>query len=271
MTLAQSLWAVAGGAGTGLMMSLVGGGGSALAVPVMTGLVHVNPFRLAVGTTAAAVAVTAAANGWAYWRRRAIEWSFVAALSASAVVGLAVGLHLQSRLPARFLLAGLGGLLLINAAIVLRVEHSPSQAARVGNSQRPQPALPRHARLIATGLCAGILAGMLGIGGGFLIFPSLLVQGLPLSMAAGSSAVTVGVLGAVTALSYAVRGLIDWTVALAYVMGGILGTLLAVPIVRAVGHHRRTMAYLVAFVFVSVALVLVISNLFPIYIPPGLL
>jgi uncharacterized membrane protein YfcA len=82
-------------------------------------------------------------------------------------------------------------------------------------------------RLIGSGLLVGMLAGFFGIGGGFLIVPALIfAAGLPINLAIGTSLIAVAALGATTAASYALSGLIDWPIFGLLVLGGAAGSLL---------------------------------------------
>jgi hypothetical protein len=97
--------------------------------------------------------------------------------------------------------------------------------------QSVNPALTR--RLAPLGLLVGFAAGFFGIGGGFLIVPGLMAAtGMTLADAAASSLVSVVLFGATTSASYAVSGLVDWTVFGALVAGGGVGALAGVPVAR---------------------------------------
>uniref|UniRef100_UPI00037686B0 sulfite exporter TauE/SafE family protein n=1 Tax=Komagataeibacter europaeus TaxID=33995 RepID=UPI00037686B0 len=74
-------------------------------------------------------------------------------------------------------------------------------------------------------LGTGILSGFFGIGGGFLIVPALIASTrMPILNAIGTSLVAVAAFGASTALSYMASGLIDWNLALLFIIGGIVGS-----------------------------------------------
>ena len=109
-------------------------------------------------------------------------------------------------------------------------------------------------RLVAFGALAGTLSGFFGIGGGFLIVPSLmLATGMPILNAVSSSLLGVTAFGATTALNYAVSGLVDWRLAVLFIGGGIVGGLAGVGAARVLGRQRGALNVLFACVIFMVA------------------
>ncbi len=83
--------------------------------------------------------------------------------------------------------------------------------------------LPRAALV---GLVVGFASGLLGVGGGFLLVPALvLLLGIPLAVAVGTSLLAIILPAASGAVTYAALGSIDWTAVAATVPFGILGAL----------------------------------------------
>jgi uncharacterized membrane protein YfcA len=81
---------------------------------------------------------------------------------------------------------------------------------------------------------AGALAGFFGIGGGFLIVPGLMfASGMEIINAIGTSLFSVGVFALTTAGNYAASGMVDWRVAIEFIVGGVIGGWLG-----AMGAHR---------------------------------
>ena len=91
--------------------------------------------------------------------------------------------------------------------------------------------------LLGIGFVVGLFSGFFGIGGGFLIVPGLiLATGMPLMAAIGTSLVAVTAFGAATASSYSVSGLVDWTVAGLFVMGGLAGGIAGARLGKGIGR-----------------------------------
>ena len=87
---------LAAGSGTlvGFTLGLIGGGGSILAVPLLIYVVGVSSPHIAIGTSAIAVATSAAANLFGHARRGTVKWSCALVFAAAGVGGAAVGAHL---------------------------------------------------------------------------------------------------------------------------------------------------------------------------------
>lgn len=244
--------AVVGGAVIGLLLSVFGGGGSVLATPLLLYVVGVRDPHVAIGTSAAAVAVNALVGLGAQARAGRVKWRCASVFAISGLIGSLIGAHLAKQMDGGDLvlwfavaMAAVGGSMLI-----------PRKAA--GDPfVTLTPALT--AKLAPLGLLVGLAAGFFGIGGGFLIVPGLMAAtGMTMAHAAASSLVSVVLFGAATSASYAVSGQIDWAVFLALVAGGGLGALAGGPVANALADRaaiaRRVFALFVIATAAYVAL-----------------
>lgn len=208
------------GAAVGLVLGLLGGGGSILAVPLLLYLVGVSDPHAAIGTSAVAVSLSALVNLVLHARAGPIKWpcaiAFAAAGSVGAFAGAAAGKAVDGqKLLLAFALAMVG----VGSSMLLR----KPDAGDVDVHITPRLA----ARLIPTGFFTGAAAGFFGIGGGFLIVPGLIgATNMVMLHAVGASLVSVFAFGAATALSYAMSGLVLWPIAGFFVLGGFAGGLL---------------------------------------------
>ena len=108
--------------------------------------------------------------------------------------------------------------------------------------------------LVGTGLAAGMLSGFFGIGGGFLIVPGLVfATGMPMLQAVGSSLVGVTAFGATAALTYGRAGLVDVPIAMLFVAGGALVSMLAMPAAGLLAARRGLLTRVFADVVILVA------------------
>jgi uncharacterized membrane protein YfcA len=242
-SLAAYALAAAGGALIGLLLTVFGGGGSVLATPLLLYVVGVRDPHVAIGTSAAAVAVNAAAGLAAQARAGRVKWPCALVFGAAGLTGTLIGAHIAKQVPGQTLMLWFA---LAMAAIALSMLRTPKSAGDPG--VHITPAL--MARLAPAGLVTGLAAGFFGIGGGFLIVPGLiLATGMTLANAAASSLVSVVLFGAATSASYAAAGLVDWPLAAALVAGGGLGTLAGLPLSRALAGRvllaRRAFAVMV--------------------------
>ena len=113
-----------------------------------------------------------------------------------------------------------------------------------------------HARnapkVLGYGLGTGAFSGFFGIGGGFLIVPGLIgATGMPMINAIGSSLVAVTAFGLTTAANYAWSGMIDWPLALAFIVGGFAGSFLGTRLAGRLAETRgRLTIVFAALIFV---------------------
>lgn len=233
------LLALMSGALIGLVLGLVGGGGSILAVPLIVHVVGTGSPHLAIGTAAIAVALNASASLMGHWRAGTVKWRCAGVFALAGVIGAAIGAEIGKAIDGQALLA-LFGLLMIGIGL--------SMLRKRRGEPRPDVRLTRDSarqllpRLIPIGGGVGLMAGFFGIGGGFLIVPGLmLATAMPLANAIGTSLVAVTVLGATTATSYALSGLVDWTLAGVLVAGGIVGAGLGIALGKRLAAHKRAM------------------------------
>lgn len=249
---AVDLLTAASGSLVGLVLGLVGGGGSILAVPLLVYLVGVPSAHLAIGTSAVAVAGSALANLVPHWRAGHIKWRCALVFSAAGVAGALAGSSLGKLTDGDALLALFGLLMLaVGGSMLARRGDAgdPEVHLTTGTARRLLP------RLVGIGFGVGALSGFFGIGGGFLIVPGLmLATAMPLSYAVGTSLVAIFAFGTATALNYAVSGLIDWRVALLFVAGGALGGIAGAALGRLLSRGKNRLTLVFAGVVIAVGL-----------------
>ena len=107
-----------------------------------------------------------------------------------------------------------------------------------------------------------MLSGFFGIGGGFLIVPSLmLATGMHVLNAIGSSLVSVTAFGLTTAGNYAWSGLVDWPLAGLFIGGGVLGSLLGVRSAKLLSDRKGALTTVFAMLIFAVALYMLVRSL----------
>lgn len=241
------LLALASGALVGLTLGLIGGGGSILAVPLLLYVVGVADPHVAIGTSAVAVAVSAFANLALHARSGTVKWPCAAAFAMAGVAGALVGAEFGKRVDGSHLLVLFALIMLVVAIAMLRRRDAEGDP---GVRINPRIAV----RLLGIGFLTGLLSGFFGIGGGFLIVPGIMLgSGMAMLNAVGSSLFSVGAFGLTTAASYAVSGLVDWTLAGLLVAGGIAGGVVGLRLAVWVAPRKGLMGRLFAGVLVAVA------------------
>jgi uncharacterized protein len=239
LTTAQILSSLASGALVGLSLGVIGGGGSILAVPLIVYVIGVSSPHVAIGTSAVAVAASALINLVGHARDRNIKWPCASVFALAGVVGASLGAELGKAVDGAKLLAGFGALMIAIATLMLRPRrggHRPDVRLDRDSATRLLPPLA------GTGFAVGALSGFFGIGGGFLIVPGLVsATSMPLLNAIGSSLVSVAAFGATTAASYAASGLVDWSVAMLFVLGASAGGFLGVRLAAKLALRNRAL------------------------------
>lgn len=255
LTLTQGALGLASGSLVGFSLGLVGGGGSILAVPLLVYLVGVANPHVAIGTSAVAVAASAAANLVAHVFAGNVKWRCALVLSAAGSAGALVGSSLGKSVDGQSLLALFAMLMLLVSVLMVRGRNT------VGD---PSVRLSRQNawKLIALGVATGGLSGFFGIGGGFLIVPALVMAtGMPMLNAVGSSLVAVTAFGMTTAASYAFSGLIDWTLAGVFIAGGIAGGLIGTRSAKILADRKGALRTVFAALIFAVAVYMLVRSL----------
>ncbi|HEV7287678.1 sulfite exporter TauE/SafE family protein [Sphingomonas sp.] len=238
------------GALIGLVLGLVGGGGSILAVPLLVHGVGVTSAHAAIGTAAVAVAANALAGLVGHARAGTVKWRCGLLFAAAGMVGAAAGAELGKAMDGQRLLL-LFGLLMITIGLSMFRKRRGLEMPDV----RLTRSTARHLvpRLVPAGLAVGLASGFFGIGGGFLIVPALIAATrMPLSYAAGTSLVVVSALGATTAGSYALSGYVDWRIAGLMLVGGIAGAAAGIALGRRMAARKGLLEKLFAIVVIAV-------------------
>ena len=251
----QAVLGLASGALVGFSLGLIGGGGSILAVPLMVYVVGVADAHVAIGTSAIAVAVNAALNLSNHARGGTVRWSCALTFAAAGIIGAFIGAIFGKLLDGRKLLALFALLMLVIAVLMLRTRSRPG----LPEAQMSWDNMPA---IVGLGLATGTLSGFFGIGGGFLIVPSLmLATGMPIINAVSSSLVAVTAFGLTTAASYAWSGLISWHLAGLFIGGGLLGGLAGTRCARLLSERRGALNIVFAAVIIAVAIYMLVHNL----------
>ncbi|MBL9007363.1 MAG: sulfite exporter TauE/SafE family protein [Myxococcales bacterium] len=194
ITLALSLF-------IGVLLGLLGGGGSILLVPVLLYVLKLEP-KSALATSQLVMVTTSLVAMAVHARRGRVVFSTGGLFGLSAMAGAYLGGRVAAHVPARLLMLGFVSLMLLSALKMLRSRNKPETTPKV------TPGLPLRA--MAAGLPTGFIAGMLGAGGGFLIVPALvLFAGLPIEQAVGTSLLVIAMQSLAGAAGYLGHATVD--------------------------------------------------------------
>jgi hypothetical protein len=209
----------------GALVGLLGGGGSILAVPALVYLAG-QELQQAVATSLLVVGITAVVAVLPRLRERQISWRigllFGVAGAATAFAGAAVNRVLPDELT-----LALFAVLMVGAGVrMLQEKPATGTACTVdGGRVNWRRCLPRT---LTGGLVVGFLTGLLGVGGGFLIIPVLVVAlGLPMPTAIGTSLVVVAINSAAGFAAHAGEVTLDVPVTVAFTAAAVAAALVA--------------------------------------------
>jgi uncharacterized protein len=194
------------GLATGIVLGLFGSGGSIIALPALMYLLHVEP-KSAIAMSLGVVAVTATVSGLDNWRRGLVDIRIAFVFGLFGVAGTFAGARLGLLTPV-VLQLGLFALVMYAAAwrMLKPVQVAAPAVGGVVNTSGGTAAIgvcrdfvsPCMGHIALHGIGVGVLTGLVGVGGGFLIVPALvLLSGIPMKTAVGTS------LAIVAAKSYA--------------------------------------------------------------------
>lgn len=242
------LLAALGGALIGLLLTLFGGGGSVLATPWLIYVVGVADVHAAIGTSAAAVAVNAAAGLAGQARAGRVKWPCATVFGLAGLAGALIGAQLAKQVDGAALLTWFAfAMIAIALSMILPRKGEGDPAVHLTG--------PMVLKLAPVGLVVGLAAGFFGIGGGFLIAPGLMAStGMTLANAGASSLLSVTLFGSATSASYALSGQLVWPLFGALVGGGLVGTLVALPLAKRLESQAELARRLFAVLVIAVAL-----------------
>ena len=258
-----------GGVGAGLFGSLLGLGGGVLIVPLLT-LGFGLPIREAVGVSLVCVIVTSGASASVFLRRRVanlrLGMVLELATAAGALLGGLIAFLLDERMLA-FLFAILLGYV---ALTMLRAGRTPAGSAaggtpagaaakRAGVSRLSGPGY-RVRRIwfgAVSGLGAGVVSALLGIGGGVVMVPAMHVaMHVPLRVATATSNLMIGVTATASAIIYLLRGGIDAYVAGPTAIGVFVGAAAGSRLAGRIDLRFLRLLFVVVQLYVAIQMIL---------------
>jgi uncharacterized protein len=227
----------------GLTLGLLGGGGSILALPVLVYLLHVAA-KDAIAMSLLVVGVTAAVASLAHARAGRVLWRAGVVFGLAGMVGGFVGGVAARFVPAPALLAGFAVMMLVTGFAMLR----PRPPTPDGEGEEPAATEAGLARLAGLGAAVGLVTGLVGAGGGFVIVPALALLGrVPMRSAVGTSLLVIAMSSLAGFAGHLGHASVDWGLALAMTavatVGGLVGTAVVARVPQAV--LRRLFAALV--------------------------
>jgi len=250
------------GAVVGLSLGLTGGGGAIFAVPLLVYGLAI-PAQDAVGVSLAAVGATALVGFIFRWSEGQVEISTGLLFALAGMIGAPLGAWIGGLLSEPLLLTLFAGLMVTVAVRLWRKAElsgknpaeSPEQQGTCERDPTGSLLLTSNCAilLLSLGAATGVLAGLFGVGGGFVIVPALvLYSGMTIHRAVGSSLlfIALSILSGVVSHEWVGRD-VDPTITGLFVLGGIGGLFVGQSIGRRLSGARLQKVFAVAILAVA--------------------
>lgn len=214
----------------GLVLGLLGGGGSVLTVPILIYVLHV-PVKSAIATSLCVVGLVALIGFLSHLRQHTVAPKIAIVFGPFAVIAAFVSARIAKHIPSgvQLVLFAIVGL----AGSYLMLRGGLKRSAQVEAAEFDfHPDNRTKVLLALQGLGVGFLTGIIGVGGGFLIVPALvLVAGMPMRLAVGTSLLVITMNALAGFAGYLGHTEIDWNLVVWFTAiaaaGSVIGTLVS--------------------------------------------
>lgn len=241
----------------GLAIGLLGGGGAILAVPIF---VYVLGFgaREAVASSLIVVGIASLFGAAEHWRESHVRLRVALVFGVFAMAGSFLGARLAAFLSEAFQLTLLAVVMLVAAFFVFR-DNEPDEGEAEGGADGGSPVWA-YLGLPALGVAVGMLTGLVGVGGGFLIVPALaLLARMPMKEAVGTSLLVIAMNSASGFLGYLGRVEIQWGLMALFTAVAVAGSFAGTYLARFI--PQGALRKLFAIFLIGIAIFILYENL----------
>jgi uncharacterized membrane protein YfcA len=254
-----------------ILGSMLGLGGGVFLVPILTLFFGIDP-KFAVGASAVVVVTNSVVGSTNHLRIRftnpRLAMLLQIATAAGAIAGALYGVVADPRV-----IYGVFGAVLVYAAVSMVVRRERSVTApppdtpdplRLGAAFR-DPAIRKEVGYIpvnpgwglGVGAGAGVISGMLGVGGGVVMVPAMnLLMRVPVKAAVGTSTFMVGITSVATAFVFYSQGFIDPTLVVPAIVGVFLGGQIGSRLTRRIRAQRLALLFAIILLYLGASLLL---------------
>lgn len=233
MTLSSLLIDVALGFVIGITLGLLGGGGSILTVPALVYVVGVSP-QAAVTASLVIVGLNSALGALLHRSQGTMNWRVALVFGGIGMIASFLAASASRNVSPHVLLTAFAVLMLVIGLWMLFVK-LPADAEGASRG---------WLAVITGGAVVGALTGFLGVGGGFLIVPALvLLVGLPMKQAVGTSLVVIAMNSAAGFLGHLTGAQLDLVTTGLFVVAGFAGAFVGARLVQRLSAHTLRQAF----------------------------
>lgn len=217
----------------GLSLGLIGGGGSILAVPILRYVMGVEP-RSAIAMSLFIVGAVSIIGIIPHWRQGNVNLSVAISFIPPAMVGSFLGAKITQFpfITDTVQLVAFGIVMLLASILMIKKSSGKTSAKEIEETTVKVKKISENKtkKIILTileGLVVGILTGFVGVGGGFLIIPALvLIGGIPMKEAVGTSLLIIAAKSASAFVGYLTLVNIDWILTIGFTFAAGVGIIL---------------------------------------------
>ena len=243
----------------GLSLGLMGGGGSILTVPIFVYVLGYDP-KLAIVMSLPVVGVTSFVGAAGHWRAGNVNLRTAALVGVVAMAGAYLGARLAVFLSGTLQLSLLAIVMLVAAISMFRSARRSPAAPTGSGGESPAMAL---GLLLPVALCVGVMTGVVGIGGGFLVVPALvLLARLPMKQAVGTSLLVIAMNSASGFVGYAGQAQVPWRFLAGFTAVAVGGILVGTYLVRYVSQRALKQAFALFLVLLGTFILVKNRNAF---------
>jgi len=227
----------------GIVLGVVGGGGSIIAVPALVYGVGMSPAQ-AIPTSLLVVGISSLA-ALLPRIREGLNWPVIALVGAAGIPAAWAGATVGKLLDPNILMLAFAVIMVAAGIRMLSKPRESEGSCSTGPHRVFRSCAPKA---VGVGLLVGFLTGLLGVGGGFLITPALTIfLGLRMKQAVGTSLAIIVINSAAGFSAHAAGYTIDWATTLAFAVPAIVGSIVAARLARHLHdkHIRISFAVLI--------------------------
>ncbi|AWV90375.1 sulfite exporter TauE/SafE family protein [Bradymonas sediminis] len=234
----------------GFVLGLLGGGGSILAVPILMYLIGLED-KVAIATSLLVVGATGLGAVISHARAGNVDWRTGGIFGGAAMAAAYLGGSFAKLIPGQLLIGGFAAIMLLSATLMLRGGAKVPVAAQPGAEPRVSAA-----KLLALGGAVGLLSGLVGAGGGFVIVPALVIfGGISMRLAIGTSLAIIALKSFAGFAGYLGHVEIDFLLAGGFAVASVIGTFAGAAVSQRINAARLRTGF-AYFVLIAGTLIL---------------
>jgi uncharacterized membrane protein YfcA len=244
---------VACGFGVGALAGAFGIGGGGMIVPLLH-LAFGLPMLNATSTSLLTIAPTAISGSYKHLRQKTADLKVGLIMGVTGAAAAVVSSLYSAYLPELAIIILTGCVILFSVAMMFKEIIKPAKAA-----PSPQTSTAKNSVIlpIIIGLIAGGIAGLVGVGGGFIIVPfGIAYLGFSMKQAAGTSLISISIISLPGIITHAVLGHIWWLYGLAVVIGTIPGAQLGAWLIAHLPERPMRIAFAILLLLCAALLLI---------------